>query len=179
MDFESQIFEQEGAAFRMEYVTYILIILGVMALCLVVFRRREQYIELRSSRPFVAGSAGTESTGEQSYGKLTQENRLNVPTPWGWPGSDSAIKAAEDRTVSETLHRFVDHLITEKQTVEDSEYLLKRNESLRLLMEDRYGMSRRVGSGSVKTKKNTPGPEGNSLVLEQREMKDVRTPWGW
>lgn len=163
----------------MEYVTYILIILGVMALCLVVFRKKEHVIEVRSSRFFVADSNQPESADGQIYGQLTPENRLNVPTPWGWPGSGSVFKAAEDRTVSETLHRFVDHLITEKQTVEDIEYLLKRNESLRSLMEDRYGMSRSGEYGLVKTTKNAPGPEGFSIIAETRDLKEVRTPWGW
>ena len=163
----------------MEYVTYILIILGVMALCLVVFGRKGDFVSAKSGRPFLAGSKQPGSVDAQARGKSTPENRLNVPTPWGWPGNGSVVKAAEDHDLSETLHRFVDHLITEKQTVEDREYLFKRDESLRLLIEDRYGKSVGGGSSSAQTKKNAPGSGGITIIAEQRKLKEIRTPWGW
>jgi hypothetical protein len=160
----------------MEYVTYILIILGVMALCLAVFGRKGDFVSTKSGKPFPAGSKQPGSVEAQAKSKSTPENRLNVPTPWGWPGNGSVVKASEDHDLSETLHRFVDHLIAEKQTVEDRGYLLKRDESLRLLIEDRYGKSVGSGSGSAHTKKNAAGIP---IVVKQRELKEIRTPWGW
>jgi hypothetical protein len=37
------------------------------------------------------------------------------------------------------LRRWVDHLIAQKRTIQDEAYLKRREESLRALLEDRYG----------------------------------------
>ena len=37
------------------------------------------------------------------------------------------------------LRRWVDHLIAEKRTIQDEAYLKRREDSLRALLEDRYG----------------------------------------
>jgi hypothetical protein len=163
----------------MEYVTYILIVIGVIGLCLVVFRRKYDFISAQPRKPSAAGSARPEPAVTQSEVKLTQENRLNVPAPWGWPGSVSLVRTAEEQIVSNTLHRFVDHLFSEKQTVEDSEYLLKRNESLRLLIENRSGKITDRVNGSVRTGKHATFPDEPTAIVERRLLKEVRTPWGW
>ena len=41
----------------------------------------------------------------------------------------------------DSLHRFVDLMMSEKQTVENREYLLKKDASMRALLEDRFGHS--------------------------------------
>jgi hypothetical protein len=154
----------------MEYVNYILITLGVMVLCVMVFWRKDLFA--RSHAPTEEASREVE---------ISSDDRLNVPTPWGWPGNDSAMKLAEERTVSESLHRFVDHLISEKQTVEDQEYVLRKRENLRLLIEDRYGSSRTGKQANGDARKGKPETGGSSIIadLSRGSLHDVRKPWGW
>jgi len=154
----------------MEYVTYILICLGILALCMTAFWRKGVFSGNRS-----------QSTGAPVQSEPVSAERLDVPTPWGWPGSESVVSAAEDRTVSDSLHRFVDHLISEKQTVEDSEYLLKRNENLRSLIEDRYGKPPSGNSTNGSRKKGVPVSGGSSLSINRGRdsLREIRKPWGW
>lgn len=165
----------------MEYVTYILIILGIMALCIVLFRRKDNFDEVcRGSNGFSVSSK-PDAPARLMDSKVSSNERLNVPTPWGWPGNNSRTQAAEEVSVSETLQRLVDHVVTEKQTVEDSNYLLKRNQSLRLLVEDRYGLSRMNvnGSGKSDSIKKRADMAGSPIVVDRKSLQEVRTPWGW
>jgi hypothetical protein len=94
-----------------------------------------------------------------------------VPTPWGWPqqqkhdlnGGEPATAMSHSHSVSESLHHWADMLIREKHTVDDEDYRLKKEVSMRTLMEDRYGRA------SVKARKKpvrlprAARPSGNSL----------------
>lgn len=164
----------------MEYVTYILIILGIMALCIVLFRRNDN--ENAGFRVSDSLSGSTQRTAARlPEAKASSNGRLNVPTPWGWPGNDLRTQARDDRSVSDTLQRFVDHLVVEKQTIEDRNYVQRRNESLRSLVEDRYGPSRKNANGYGKSgsKKEPTDLAGSPIVVDRNSLHEVRTPWGW
>ena len=68
-----------------------------------------------------------------------------VPTPWGWPQHADLINTNTNKfDISESMSRFTEKMIHEKKTVDDKDYLDKRNASLRALLEDRYGRSARM-----------------------------------
>jgi hypothetical protein len=173
----------------MEYVTYILVILGIMAVCLFLIRGSGQSLfgeddsrvlgkssdrspeKATAKRSVVSNSART--------APVLKKETISVPTPWGWPGHGKHVNAKshalpnteEVHDVSESLHRFVDRLISEKQTVESRDYLLKKDASLRALLEDRYGR--------VVRKRETENRSVKAPVLKPSEPLDVKTPWGW
>jgi hypothetical protein len=180
----------------MEYITYILIILGIVAMCLIWLRSSAQPL-IRTAEPKFSdkvrlGAPGKHRKMNNTAAETTRVDSalngktLNVPTPWGWPGhnervSDSnhtTLNGQEVRGVSESLQRLVDHLISEKQTVEDQEYLLKKEASLRALLEDRYGRPRLVPDAEPENLNVPPSRDpGESFKLEA--LRDMKTPWGW
>lgn len=165
----------------MEYVTYTLIVIGIMALCLVLFKRDGNVEQnYRASRSF-SSSSKPGSPIKPTGAKVPSNERLNVPTPWGWPGKGSRTQAADERSVSDSLQRFVDHLMVEKQTVEDRNYVQRKNESLRSMMEDRYGPSGKSanGYGKSESKKKPADFAGSPIVVDRKSLHEVRTPWGW
>jgi len=146
----------------MEYVNYILIILLIMAVCVFIVRLPGQYrlkgdqlalAEKTRNRKVNKIESGVTSKEESEHKHLVLERELSkVPTPWGWPGHHDSrghqphpsLDAEEVHGVSESLHRFIDRLVSEKETVESREYLLRKDESLRALVEDRYGRASRM-----------------------------------
>jgi len=165
----------------MEYVTYILIIIGIIAVCLVLWPEKAREHTLgksthRSGAPAETPLADTALNREM----------LNVPIPWGWPGHEehatgkvhASFTAEEVHGVSESLHRFADRLLSEKQTKDSREYLLKKEDSLRALLEDRYGRAYRAPQAK---NQNTQSPilhdPGKPHVMEP--LHEVKTPWGW
>ena len=165
----------------MEYVTYILIITGIMALCFVLWPEKAREHTLKRS----THKSGTPAGTAHADTALNRET-LNVPIPWGWPGheehatdnSHATFAAQEVHGVSESLHRFADHLLSEKQTKESREYQLKKEDSLRALLEDRYGRAYRAPQANNKNMQspNLRNP-GKPLVMES--LQEVKTPWGW
>ena len=165
----------------MEYITYILIIFGLMAVCFLLLAEKARVHKLK--KPTSKITTPVEASGEDIA--LNREV-LNVPIPWGWPGHDdqftanshASLSAQEVHGVSESLYRFADRLISEKQTIESREYLLKKDASLRALLEDRYGRAYRAPQD---INRNVPAPflhdPGKPLVMEP--LREVKTPWGW
>ncbi len=85
-------------------------------------------------------------------------------------------------------------MIAEKRTVEDREYVLKKNESLRALLEDRYGKLDRKHDQQDNNSKTNAEEVSSSLKKEARQLTlpgaqgahrktsqlgEIRTPWGW
>jgi hypothetical protein len=140
-----------------EYVYYILIILCLMTCVLLVARSPGQ--SRPSGDPVSLADKARKQKLKDGKLKVKGEQRTislkrnpvmkralsRVPTPWGWPQYDENgdIKSGE-RDFSTSLHRLADKLIHEKKTVQDQEYLDKRNASMRALLEDRYGRSSRM-----------------------------------
>ena len=161
----------------MEYLIYILIICGILGLCFLLFRNGAQApMDPGLKKRRMAGQIGGVASESPPVQKFPVEPAANVPTPWGWPGNDPMAHSHDEHGMSESLHRFVDHLLSEKQTIENREYLLKRDENLRLLVEDRYGVSslraNRGGAGSN-------SDAGLPIRFDRKPLREVRTPWGW
>jgi len=165
----------------MEYVTYILIILGIIALCFLLFRETSR-VGRRVSRGQSMANSSTGIKIEAEAGGKPELVALNgnIPIPWGWPGNDGRVNADTDHPVSDSLHRFVDHLISEKQTIKNSEYRLRRDESLRAMVEDRFGHRTPVKSHRDGLRENS---SQESKFIPGHAVKsglaDVRRPWGW
>jgi len=180
----------------MEYVTYILIILGIMALCLYLLRDSGRILviakepslseKIRAHSIEKKATKNTTDTETSRVSPTLNGEALSVPTPWGWPGhlehatvkNRNPLNAQEVHGVSESLHRFVDHLISEKQTVEDQNYLLKKDASIRALIEDRYG--RAYTAAAARHRKVGDSPIRNpDEILKMEPLRDLKTPWGW
>jgi hypothetical protein len=136
----------------MEYVYYALFILAVLAVCVFLaglpgrHRLAGRQVDLadraRRRREKVAGLDAEKSQKQfrKTRHHVLQRDLSQVPVPWGWPGHNNtpAIQDGEDG-IATSLQRWVDHLVREKRTVDDAEFLSKRTESLKAMLEDRYG----------------------------------------
>lgn len=138
----------------MEYLFYVLMILTLLALLLYTVRLpghsrlagRQDSLAERARRRRQIGNEASEATGPRHRHVLQREMR-NVPTPWGWPGSDvrhgNAHYGPENGDSvnggSGPFQQWIDRLVSEKRTIDDSDYLLRRDASLRTMVEDRYG----------------------------------------
>ncbi len=137
----------------MEYISYSLVILGILALVLFwVFGSGQIQLSNKAPKRAQSDSRLSLKKQKQEQGKAKQlaaTRSLNIPTPWGWPGHDgeplrkkgSSLKPNNAHGTQDSLHRFVDLMMSEKQTVENREYLLKKDASMRALLEDRFGQS--------------------------------------
>lgn len=150
--------------FQMDYIYYMLVVLALLAACLFLVRipgrtrLSEDHLAL-AEKALKRRRRAREQDHSQAdllaHRHQVMERELSrVGTPWGWPGheathsdgSGTAPMGEEVHGVSESLHRWADRLLREKRTVEDHEYRLRRQSSLRALLEDRYGRAGRMAS---------------------------------
>ena len=165
----------------MDYIIYILIIVGIMALFFVLLPEKAREHTLKKPTSKITTPIETSRVDVA----LNRE-MLKVPIPWGWPGHDehvtdnghASLNVQEVRGVSESLHRFADRLLSEKQTIESREYLLKKDTSLRALLEDRYGRAYRTPQANNGTAQ-APLLRGPGKPLAMEPLHEVKTPWGW
>jgi hypothetical protein len=138
----------------MEYIVYVAIVIGLLLLCgCGVYCAREEQ-PARKKPPEV---------DDRENKKMENELRLralsNVPTPWGWPGGLQHGSGATANGLAvnggQAIHRWVDGLVSEKQTTENIEYQRRREASLRALLEDRFHSSGRA-SHAVQHGTNAP-----------------------
>ena len=193
----------------MEYVTYILIIFTISLVFFALLRRSSESEVNRKPGGAQADRAGQKEAEQLKFQAAT---RTRVPTPWGWPGHHDKLPekeasalpdemgAASTSGVSDSLQRWVDRLVSEKRTVEDQEYMRKKDASLRALLEDRYGNASRIRvNGKPAGRAPNASPEGNGEPGAERlrangyggekavpnepgkrsRIRDVKTPWGW
>ena len=142
----------------MEYVYYMLFFLGLIALIIFLVSQPGRS-RLANDHMALAEDARKRKLKQQA--KEVAENRKSapgrrsnpvvqrelarVPTPWGWPQyGDDKTRNDMDRNFSNSLHYFADRLVNEKKTVQDQQYMEKRNASMRALLEDRYGRASRM-----------------------------------
>lgn len=141
----------------MEYVIYLAAILVPLGLCCYKVRelgraafpgRAWRAIGREDEIPEIANDKDATGSLRQAE-QVRQRELLKVPTPWGWPGNPKKhetqyIQAQGGKPApgsSEgpaTLHRWVDHLVSSKQTTDNREYLRRRESSMRALLEDRF-----------------------------------------
>lgn len=137
----------------MEYIFYFAVILVAVVLCIYKIASLGKADRLRKSQRAagmenrLSGNKTEKSAPDQlrKSEEIRQRELLKVPTPWGWPGNPSQthfIHAArhtpEPGDDPATLHRWVDHLVSSKQSKSDKEYLRRRESSMRALLEDRF-----------------------------------------
>lgn len=140
----------------MEYFYYLLVILALVALCLYLVRL-PGHVRLTRNPADLADRArklrqqqrragAGESPLPLHYERIIQRELRNVPTPWGWPGSTirhGGLRAAAGSNgvpgPTGSLQGWIDLLISEKRTVDDHDYRLRKDASLRALLEDRFG----------------------------------------
>lgn len=141
----------------MEYLYYVLLILALAAVLLLALRmpgrkrlagRPEDLASRAKRRREVERQRDADRAGDLARRHAVLERELKqVPTPWGWPGSDlhgSSKPDLADHLHGEVAHpgtvrRWLDHLVVEKRTVQDEDFLQRREASLKALLEDRYG----------------------------------------
>lgn len=138
----------------MEYLYYLLVILALVALCLYLvripgharltrkpadladraraYRRREQKAAERAPAPHLPAH-------------VLRRELKHVLTPWGWPGSELRQGGVGMDRSQSSLQGWVDRLVSEKRTVDDDEYRLRKDASLRALLEDRFGRPAQPG----------------------------------
>jgi len=189
----------------MEYASYILITLGILLVCYLLMRPPAMPLK-RQSREVAVQNKAQAPDPELEVQKarlLFQRELRRTPTPWGWPGhhgtasneSRRPLDSQEVHGVSESLHNLVGRLFSEKHTVDNREYLLRKDASLRSLVEDRYGRAstlkeqpnRRARAANDADMRGSNGKAGNlkgdnrkqAVVNVKRQPKELRTPWGW
>ena len=214
----------------MEFVNYNLILLAILVALLTWLMLPSRSRPAGESKRNSDGSPGhqqkrkgqpqsTQATNSpgQTPRKLKPNRDLSrVLTPWGWPqhtsqlfhAGQSAKGTTHAHSISDSLHHWADVLVREKHTIDDEEYKLKRESSMRTLMEDRYGRSvSRVYAGARHTRginpnlmrKASSAPAGKiesrllrkgqtgeislykrQLVQKQQKgRKELKLPWGW
>ena len=201
----------------MEYVYYLLVVISIFSMLLLLFVRSENLskensrefkrIQARKNIAVQKQKAQSEAISTASQSVSPSRQASQAPTPWGWPGHQghgNFMESSAGRSFSSgnpevsgmALQQWVDRLLSEKRTVEDQEYLLKKNDSLRALLEDRYGTTngaRNALPGDVESgtehdqfrsslkrdarQLTDVGATGSSGKTS--ELKDIRMPWGW
>ena len=169
----------------MEYITYILIMIGVIAVCLALVHFSDR-TQTRLDAP-TRSKLVPDKKPPANESVVLKNKTLVIPTPWGWPGHDGQTEQSSHvarhhppgvRGVSGTLARFSDRLFHEKRTVENSEYVLRKDASLRAMIEDRHSPASKVGRTEQREEVSESGQKAD-LVVEWEPLKYVKTPWGW
>lgn len=136
----------------MEYLYFAVMVMSLGAV-LVIWA-------VRSARPGNL-QAGREAGDRTGQGIRFEHNR------------DGA--AANDRGLSDRMGDWVGALLEQKRTVDDEDYRVRTNESLRALVEDRYA---RPSSVRRNPRRGRDRAERAHLPDSER-ARPVRTPWGW
>ena len=154
----------------MEYINYILAVLVIGMVCLVAIR----VVSRRSSSGAVARYKASRKALEDakrqarapqfkraSKGAVPgqaipttptlQREILQVRTPWGWP-NHQAGKASQPG-LSGAMQNFTDRLVREKKLAHSNVDTDRMRNSVRALLEDRYGRVHRAQPGSIKYQK--------------------------
>ena len=137
----------------MEYIYYFAAILVAVVLCIYEIASLGKADRLNKSQRAIGTKSRLSKNDEKKSApdqlkktdEIRQRELLKVPTPWGWPGNSSqthfihsARQTPDPGEDLATLHRWVDHLVSPKQTKTDEAYLRRRESSLRALLEDRF-----------------------------------------
>jgi hypothetical protein len=137
-----------------EYALYITLVLCSLVFC----GQKLKELRQQSQSEMAMRRVGQTDLAKANEGEVGHHDRfdndksgrgrelLKVPTPWGWPGNANGhhgihhafLHPQVTGGVSGSLHRWVDHLVAEKQTTEDQQYLKRREASMRALLEDRF-----------------------------------------
>lgn len=202
----------------MEYLYYALIILSLVALCLFLLRlpgharltRKPAELADRARQRREKQRKKAEQAPQIPPGRTRtiQREIRNVPTPWGWPGSEVRPGGSDLNGSAGSRRGWLGRLVSEKRTVDDQAYRLRKDASLRALLEDRFG--RPVQPAEMTYHKvrpprlrdpglpydqqdNFPGGRTErivagltrqpglpgSAVRQAEPLKNLKKPWGW
>jgi len=216
---------REPGAFTVEHNVYLLTIefVGFATLVIVWFRNQREASMPANSAPGRNGSRINRPQKPQRvkfFRRLTATRRqlspkqtlvksktdseseaVEVPIPWGWPHyQDRKGRRMDKSSLTESMHYLVDCLIREKQLACDQFADIKTTNSVRALLEDRYG---RVDRNSVPAHFGQNGvvvedrsgmgapidPAGamrtyrpsqaSDTIFQHTHMRELRRPWGW
>ena len=141
---------------------YVLFILGTLAVGIIVAglirnsyvlsnqmelarRARLRKVKQQTSKQPVSHKKNFLALTGSKPSPVTARQLQAVKTPWGWPQHGAYAKQSTGQVEkSHSLRHFTNRLIGSKKTIEDQEYLKKRNASIRALLEDRYGRASRM-----------------------------------
>ena len=186
----------------MEYGLYLAVVLPIFALC--IYKIWQLGEDRRAERARRAG-APVSADVKTENNPLRRLELRDVPTPWGWPGRPGMGASHHEigghgtgvHAPSSALYRWVDRLVAEKQTTDDSDYQERRDASMRALLEDRFHSGVHPATqGRKTTNGNGSARPGTSPVLNgqsadearitvqlkpsgEKSISGVRTPWGW
>lgn len=131
----------------MEYAFYALVI-AVSALLAVLGISLKNHIDnqrkagnsgrtgaKRHTRQTASGPARRVNLAASRHGFARGASLSDVQTPWGWPKHHAHGRLE----MSESLHHFADRLLQQKTRSDSNDYLRRKNECIRALLEDRYG----------------------------------------
>ncbi len=115
-----------------EYVNCSLILLAMLVTILILVRLPDRVAKTLRD--------------DQRKSQLSRE-LAKVPIPWGWPnyekvtvgGNHPEAANGHVHSFTESLHHWTNRLAQEKPTVDDAEYQRKKESSMRMMVEDRYG----------------------------------------
>ncbi|MEJ2400168.1 MAG: hypothetical protein P8Y52_02135 [Xanthomonadales bacterium] len=143
----------------MEYLVFLTVVLLFSGVCALVVAR--------GSRRRAQGVAVGDQSGRSGTNDL-----------------QALRKRIDARDGQGSFGRWVDALVTPKRTVDDDpEYRRRAQESLRTLLEDRYGGAATRAAGSPRKGRSADGSiertVGGPAPRRDRGIKGVRTPWGW
>lgn len=165
----------------MEYVVFLACVLAIALLCGAVLRsvsvrrapQRQSDASRRTSITMARDAARTRHGG----------------VPWGWPDGGRRLPRRPNRAggrSSDATGRgeWVDQLLAQKRTVDDPEYRDRARQSLRALVEDRYGGSaparRRQEGGRDQRSGRTSLAVGEANgAAPIRSLSKLKSPWGW
>jgi hypothetical protein len=196
-----------------EYGLYLVFVLAFVGICIAKIRELDPDSESRKTLAVdVAGSPSAALANGASEELELRQETVDVPTPWGWPGNLHEIHAdhglnGDEEAGHGALQRWVDHLVSEKQTVDSGEYRKRREASMRALLEDRFhspnyahidtgtgksgGVPNQPATGSDPINNDRPAAKlravpdtGLRKAINIRNffddsLSEVKMPWGW
>ncbi len=151
---------ERGETFKVEHVLFYSVIgLAILALCLVLAslpgqtrlagRPEELADRTRERRQREKQKDAGQADRLPQHKMVIQRELKQVPTPWGWPGSELRREDGEDTGLhglelhhnSSSMKRWIDQLFADKRTVDDDQYRSQRQAAVRAMIEDRFGRS--------------------------------------
>jgi len=193
------------------YTDYLLIIeFSGLSILLVVWLRslRKQTMSAHGDAPYRGSNSPQPQTKrrERFFRRATATRRLmapkanllkdhvhskgasvDVPIPWGWPHyQDYRGTRMEKPTLSGSMHSLLDCLVREKQLASESLSDARITNSVRALLEDRYGrvdksstpapMIQNESASAVKRLQSARIPR---VYFQDMGVKVLKRPWGW
>ena len=164
----------------MDYLVFLTAVLLILALCGLLLFLGARRARANGFRP--ASARADTSNPQDPWRPVSRSNTGVAPRASARSRGGAALTRPGDRDegLGDALGRWVDSLVAQKRTVEeDADYRVRTHDSLRVLLEDRYGrrVSRSSGSADHEAPERRDAPHGGRPG--GRGVTGVKTPWGW